>query len=149
MTTRSSGFTLIELLVVVAIIGILSAIGITSYSGYVSNAKIKNAENTLLQLSLAQTEFFSDNRIFNVDADVNCPATSDTTTELETDLLGGTGVITETDGDGDFIHDFDYCSGAVGNGFLISATSTEASGLTACTLTINQNGAVTRAAGCS
>ena len=104
----------------------------------------------MLQLSLAQTEFFTDNRIFNVDADVNCPATSDTTTELETDLLGGIGVITETDADGDFIHDFNYCSDADGNGFLITATSTPASGLaTPCTLTINQNGAVTRAAGCS
>ena len=35
------GFSLVELLVVIAIIGILAAVGITAYSGYTQNAKIK------------------------------------------------------------------------------------------------------------
>ena len=58
MTTRTRGFTLIELLVVVAIIGIIASIGFVSYSGYVSSAKKKTASNAMMQLSLAQTEFW-------------------------------------------------------------------------------------------
>ena len=61
MTTRTRGFTLIELLVVVGIIGILAAIGIVSYNGYVNSSKKKSAENIMMQIGLAQTEYYSDN----------------------------------------------------------------------------------------
>ena len=53
------GFTLIELLVVVAIIGILGAVGTVAYNGYTKGARVTAAKNTLMQISLAQSEHFS------------------------------------------------------------------------------------------
>ena len=47
-----SGFTLIELLIAVAIIGILGAIAVPSYSAYISKAKIRTAQADLVALSL-------------------------------------------------------------------------------------------------
>ena len=39
MTTKSSGFTLIELMVVIAIIGVLSTVGVITYTNYVKGTK--------------------------------------------------------------------------------------------------------------
>ena len=61
MRHHSRGFTLIELLVVVAIIGILSAVGVTSYSGYKASAEKKQAEITLNSIYLAEQEYKSNN----------------------------------------------------------------------------------------
>ena len=139
MITRSSGFTLIELLVVVAILGIIAAVGLTAYSGYVRSSKIKTAENTLYQVALAQTEFFTDNRIFKVDADVNCPADINTSQEIETVLLGGMGSITEIQAGGGRQpkFDFNFCVDDVDD-FEITAEATDDSNLD-CEIVLNSN----------
>ena len=92
MTTRSSGFTLIELLVVVALIGILAAVGVVAYSGYVDGTKRKSAENAMMQLSLAQTEYYSENSIYSTSGST-CTATVATSEAIETNLLGGSQII--------------------------------------------------------
>ena len=80
---------------VVAILGIIAAIGIVSYSGYVEGAKKKSVDNVLQQISLGQTEFYSDNGYYYKNSSSsNCNATTATSTAIESNLLGGSDNIT-------------------------------------------------------
>ncbi len=80
---------------VVAILGILAAVAIVSYSGYVEGAKKKSAENVLQQISLGQTEYFSDyGYYYKNSSSSSCNATTATSTAIETNLLGGSDNIT-------------------------------------------------------
>ena len=84
--TRSRGFTLIELLVVVAILGIISAVGIVAYNGYLSGAKQKTAINIMQQISLAQAEHKSD---YDGYESTGCSAANhDTSLDIEKKLFG-------------------------------------------------------------
>ena len=85
-----SGFTLTELLVVVAILGVLSAVGIVSYNGYVSSAQRKSAENLMQQIALAQSEHLSDNGTYYNATEPTCEPDKDSLAEIYQNLLGST-----------------------------------------------------------
>ena len=136
MTTKSSGFTLIELLVVVAILGIIAAIGITSYNGYVAGAKRKSAENVMQQISLGQTEYYSDmgNYYRNNSTGNDCNPTSTSSTAIETNVLGGSDNITDEMG-------YNLCIANDTSNYKIIAKE---DGGGTCTITMTALGVITR-----
>jgi len=63
-TNLKNGFTLIEVLITLAILGILSAIAIPAYNGYITTAKMSEARNNIAALRLAQEEYYLENNSY-------------------------------------------------------------------------------------
>ena len=61
---RHSGFTLIELMIVVAIVAILAAVALPSYSYYIRRGKVMDAVSGLSDMRLRVEQFFQDHRTY-------------------------------------------------------------------------------------
>jgi len=84
---KEKGFTLVEVLITVAIIGIISAIAISAYRGYISLSKTKSAQAVLEQFPLLIEQYRAENAMM-------CPACDATGTYTYTYEENDSGAVT-------------------------------------------------------
>lgn len=63
--TAQRGFTLIEVMVVVAVVAILSAIALPSYSEYIKRGQIVEGITPLADMGAKMEQFYQDNRTYS------------------------------------------------------------------------------------
>ena len=108
---KITGFTLIELMITIAIIGIIAAIAIPAYTGYIATARMTEAKNNIAALKLAEEEYFLENNKYFFDTSNN-----NATLKSWSDNLW-----TASKGDGNAVN-FIYTVSGSGNSYTITAT---------------------------
>ena len=97
MRAEQKGFSLIELMIALAIVGILSSIAYSAYTGQTQSARQSAVQGELMDLALALESYRSQNFSY-ANADVNLAV-------LSPDLAASTdynvNIVVDPDGDGD------------------------------------------------
>jgi prepilin-type N-terminal cleavage/methylation domain-containing protein len=81
-----AGFTLIEVMIVVAIVAILAAIALPSYSDYVLRGKLVEATNALSSIRANMEQYYQDNRTYVTSATIPSPCDAASLTSLNGSL---------------------------------------------------------------
>lgn len=97
-TIKNEGFTLIELLIATALMGILIAVAVPKYLGYVDNSKTSVVKNNLRTIYMQQQEYFQRNNVY-YRSGTSC---TDSNSAINTNLFSGQSVLTTSEG-------FYYC----------------------------------------
>lgn len=121
------------MLVVIALIGILSAVGVVSYTGYTKSAKQKNAELSLNTINLGLQEYKSNFGSYYTGAST-CNGSS--SANIVANVLDGQDNLTE--------QDFQFCINASGSNYTIKAKNPD----TGCEIVLNQTLKATRNNSC-
>lgn len=112
------GMTLIELMIAVAIVGILSAVALPAYNGYVLRSKLTEAPTELASARVRLEQYYQDNRTYANGDECGVPMPAAPQTRYFTYAC-------EPDGGG--------------QEYLISATGVEAEGTAGFVFTIDQD----------
>lgn len=116
----SHGFTLIEAMITVAIIAILAAVAMPSYTDYVLRGKLTQAYGTLAGLGVNLQQYYQDNRTFVA-------------------ACGSTGIAALPAADGNFTYGCPSSS-LTATTFLATATGVAGTSVAGFTFTLDQNG---------
>ena len=114
-------------------IGILSAVGIVSYSGYTKSAKQKNAELSLNTINLGLQEYKSSIGSYYTEAST---CNSGSSAKIVTNVLDGQDNLTG--------QDFQFCISSSGTNYTITAKNPT----TGCEILLNQTLKATRNNSC-
>ena len=119
------GFTLVELLITISILGILSAVAIPTYQGYILEANSTVARNNIRAIYLQEMEWMSDNGVYYT---TGCAVGVDNSAIINTNLFDGDQIL-----DNDI---FSYCIQGANQDFTAIATLISDNTIT---YSINQN----------
>jgi type IV pilus assembly protein PilE len=114
---RAHGFTLIEMVITVAIIAILAAVAVPSYTAYIDRGKRAAARSALLEAASFLERSFTTNGCYNRTTVGNCQAQSGEKLALPATLASA-----PSSGRASYAITVDFSASATGQAYTLTAT---------------------------